>query len=90
MFSASAIVATAGRQHNILYGSLAVAHLESLPADTVLEKYRVFPKHHQMMHLLEEEALYNGNPMPFWCYADEREIGLAVEAKGAGSKDALA
>jgi hypothetical protein len=40
--------------------------------------WKLYPKHHLLQHLLEDQMLITGNPVGHWCYADESEIGAAV------------
>ena len=40
--------------------------------------WKLYPKHHMLQHLLEDQMLITGNPVGHWCYADESEIGAAV------------
>lgn len=40
--------------------------------------WKMYPKHHLLVHLLEDQMLVTGNPVHHWCYADESEIGAAV------------
>jgi hypothetical protein len=40
--------------------------------------WRLYPKHHLMIHIFEDQMLISGNPIDHWCYADESEIGAAV------------
>ena len=40
--------------------------------------YKFYPKMHQIVHCLEDQICVHGNPMEFWCYPDESEIGAAT------------
>ena len=40
--------------------------------------WKLYPKHHLLLHLVEDQLLVTGNPIDHWCYADESEIGAAV------------
>ena len=40
--------------------------------------YKLYPKHHQLIHVLEDELAKSGLPTNHWCYCDESEIGAAV------------
>jgi hypothetical protein len=63
-----------GRQHVILYSQLGMTY--SLCKPWVF--WRLYPKHHLMLHLLEEQVATADNPRFCWSYQDESEIGLAV------------
>jgi hypothetical protein len=41
--------------------------------------WKMYPKHHILVHLLEDQMIASGNPVHHWCYADESEIGAAVD-----------
>ena len=40
--------------------------------------WKLYPKHHMLQHVLEDQMLVTGNPIGHWCDADESEIGAAV------------
>ena len=40
--------------------------------------WKMYPKHHLLQHVVEDQVLVTGNPVDHWCYADESEIGAAV------------
>lgn len=40
--------------------------------------WKLYPKHHLLQHVLEDQILVSGNPVGHWCYADESEIGAAI------------
>lgn len=40
--------------------------------------WKLYPKHHMLQHVLEDQILVSGNPVGHWCYADESEIGAAI------------
>ena len=66
-----------GRQHCILFAVLATEQYARNP-DVGLFLWRLFPKHHLFLHLVEDQVKKGGNPSYHWCYADEREIGNAA------------
>ena len=61
------------RQHLLLYSELATDAL-----DRQTGNWRLYPKHHQFMHLMEDQITQSGCPNDFFTYADESEIGDAV------------
>ncbi len=61
------------RLHCILYNDLS---FEALLRDPCTQRWRVFPKHHLFLHVVEETP---GNPREAWNYLDENEIGKAAE-----------
>ena len=40
--------------------------------------WKLYPKHHTLQHVLEDQILVSGNPVDHWCYADESAIGAAI------------
>ena len=42
-------------------------------------RWRLYPKHHQFMHVVEDQIPQSGNPKDNWCYADESAIGEGVK-----------
>lgn len=40
--------------------------------------WKLYPKHHLLQHVLEDQILVSGSPVGHWCYADESEIGAAI------------
>ena len=76
----AARVASLGRGHVILYAELAREFLDArghLESGWVL--WRMFPKHHLFLHVVEDELALVGNPRECWTYGDERAIGAAVD-----------
>lgn len=41
--------------------------------------YKLYPKHHGLLHVVCEQIASSGTPVQSWCYADESEIGAAVK-----------
>ena len=41
--------------------------------------YKLYPKNHQVIHVVEDGMAKYGNPIWFWCYPDESEIGAAAK-----------
>ena len=41
--------------------------------------WKLTPKFHLLLHLVEHQAPLWGNPKHFWCYCDEDMIGHMVE-----------
>lgn len=41
--------------------------------------WRITPKFHLFLHLVEEQTASSGNPKALWCYSDERAIGAAAK-----------
>ena len=47
------------------------------PADEArVAPFHIRPKHHMLMHLVEDQIQYFGNPASCWCYADEDFCGV--------------
>ena len=65
------------RKHLLLYSSLAREAVEQQGGGSDWISWRVYPKHHMLLHLVEQSSHY-GSPRTWWCYADEGSIGLAV------------
>jgi hypothetical protein len=63
-----------GRQHMALYAEVA----RPFARDTEWIRWRIYPKHHLAIHLLEDQVAVNDGPRTSWCYADEGEIGKAT------------
>ncbi len=40
--------------------------------------WRLYPKMHLLLHILEDQVATVGNPRDRWCYCDESEIGAAT------------
>ena len=64
-----------GRKHCLLYGELQRRCLE-LPRRGVTTRWHIYPKHHQFLHIVEEQVYECDNPASNWCYFDENSIGL--------------
>ena len=41
--------------------------------------WKLVPKHHLFLHIVEEQVAVAGSPKACWCYPDESEIGLAAK-----------
>jgi uncharacterized protein YqcC (DUF446 family) len=67
-------LALCGRRFFCTYMQLAAMHRNN---ENWLY-WRITPKFHLLLHLVEDQASSAGNPALLWCYADEREIGNAV------------
>ena len=69
-----------GKQFLLLYSELAVEELNGDRAKKhVWQRWRIYPKHHLFMHVLEEDLPRIGNPMECWTYGDEDFIGASVK-----------
>ena len=64
-----------GRKHCLLYGELQRRSLER-PRRGVTTRWHIYPKHHQFLHIVEEQVYECDNPASNWCYFDENSIGL--------------
>ena len=62
--------ASHGRRGLVLYGELRLKASDA-------RSWKIYPKHHLLLHCLEEQVQTAGNPMWCWCYCDESEIGAA-------------
>ena len=72
-------VAACGRKALVLYAELQNEALCSKHFQkTGVLLYRLYPKMHGLLHVLEDQVKISGNPRDNWCYADESEIGAAV------------
>ena len=68
----------------ILYAELTKEALEAKRFHTLgWHPWKLYPKHHLMVHLREQQIASSGNPADFWCYLDENEIGDAVQMSKA-------
>ena len=69
-----------GRRHVLLYAELA---REALDATGECMFWRIYPKHHAFLHVIEDQLTKCGNPRRHWCYGDEDAIGdVADMAEG--------
>ena len=70
------------RKACILWGELRMADIDPDNPDNFQTRgfflWKLYPKHHLLQHVLEDQILVSGNPVGHWCYADESEIGAAV------------
>eukprot|EP00959_Pyramimonas_sp_CCMP1952_P090876 1902365-Pyramimonas_sp.AAC.1 len=66
----------AGLRHVFLYIEL-FREAASKDADTIY--WRLYPKHHIFIHLVEKQTAEQGSPKESWNYSDEAEIGQAVD-----------
>ena len=57
-----------GSQGVCLYAELST---EAISADAWTLLWRMYPKHHLMLHALEDSVDVGGNPRCQWCYLDE-------------------
>ena len=72
----AAAASSAGRRGLMLYGDLnAEAVLKKGPNSPA---WKLYPKMHLLLHILEDQIAVSGNPREAWCYADESEIGAAA------------
>ena len=63
----------------ILWGELQQADLDAGDRQSRgFFLWKLYPKHHQLQHIMEDQMLVIGNPIHHCCYADESEIGVAV------------
>jgi hypothetical protein len=62
------------RTHLLLYAELTLEAAAGLEGHAVLF-YRIYPKHHLLVHCIEDGLKDFGNPRSFWCYGDENAIG---------------
>ena len=68
----------------LLLFALAVhAQIPYMIEATQYVHWRVTPKFHLFLHVVEDQAASMGSPTSFWTYADEREIGRAVPVAAA-------
>ena len=68
-----------GRKHLILWAELGRQSLASCSFhNRGWLLYRWYPKHHLLLHCLEDQVAVAGNPRECWCYYDESTIGEAV------------
>ena len=65
-----------GRLHLTLHNMLAEESMGPWSEGWMF--WRVYPKHHLMLHLLESQVALSDNPLLSWAYRDENEIGLAA------------
>ena len=66
---------SSGRRGLLAYADL---NLEAIARNGVhTTKWRLYPKMHLLLHVLEDQVATTGNPRNAWCYADESEIGSA-------------
>jgi len=73
-------VASHGRKHLKLWIELGRSSLElSVARGKLWILYRWYPKHHLLLHTLEDQVLIAGNPRECWAYEDESTIGEAVK-----------
>jgi hypothetical protein len=87
--SSAARVFTLGRKHVLMYCALSCRHAE-INRHRSWEQWRMYPKHHQFLHILEDQIAVQGNPRLSWCYADESAIGNAARLAEASHPKALA
>ena len=77
-------VAKLARTHIILYAELC---REALDGGHFVANgwhaYKMYPKHHLFVHLMEEQTAACGNPADFWNYLDEDAIGLCADMSEA-------
>ena len=66
----------AGLRHITLYQEL-FRYAASRDRDTIY--WRIYPKHHIFVHLVEKQTAEQGSPSEGWNYSDEAEIGKAVD-----------
>lgn len=65
------------RRHLLLYHELAREFLASPAARHGWTRWRIVPKHHLVLHCVEDQVAVCDNPRENWCYADESAIGDA-------------
>eukprot|EP00959_Pyramimonas_sp_CCMP1952_P039014 817166-Pyramimonas_sp.AAC.2 len=75
-----------GIRHAMLYSQF---FREAARRDPRTPLWRMVPKHHLFVHLLEKQTPEQGNPREGWNYGDEDEIGTAVELASAGHCNTL-
>ena len=77
--SVAEAVGAFGRQHCLLYSELAMEAIRNPSyGDGVWVLWRIYPKHHMFLHVVEDQIKVAGSPSECWCYADESAIGQAV------------
>ena len=69
-----------GKRHLLMYAELGLEALQSerCRASGNWLRWRIYPKHHLFIHLLEEQMMTIGNPIECWAYGDEDFIGASV------------
>ena len=70
-------VAACARRSLMLYAELRREFINSGPR-SVIDMWKLYPKMHLLLHVVEDQVLTAGSPVECWCYADETEIGAAV------------
>ena len=74
--------ASSCRRALILWGELQQADIDPANPDNWQRRgfflWKLYPKHHLLQHVVEDQMLVSGNPVGHWCYCDESEIGAAV------------
>ena len=77
-------IAEHGRRHCLLYAEMG-RRAEQDPWVV----WRVYPKHHLFLHIVEEQVGAEGNPKDSWCYLEEDAIGRAVSIAESGHASTL-
>ncbi len=65
------------------FGREICSFYAALSAHNAPKTWKLTPKFHLLLHLVEIHVPRWGNPRFFWCYADEDLIGQIVEVAGA-------
>ena len=73
------VVGMHARKAMVLYSELWRESLETNGwAQDGFMVWRLYPKMHLLIHIVEDQLKVNGSPRDCWCYMDESEIGAAV------------
>ena len=76
------LISTRVRQHVILYSELAKEALAKIGPTQHWLFWRMYPKHHLILHVCEDQVYTIGNPRETWAYGDEHQIGRASDIAG--------
>ena len=79
-------IAELGRKHCILYAELSSEQIR-LHSAAAWRFWRLYPKHHMFIHIVEEQTTETGNPSSNWCYMDEDSIGLCADYAEGGNAE---
>ena len=76
-------IAVFGRKHCLLYAELASEQIR-LYGEARWVFWRLYPKHHWFLHIVEEQIIGSGSPAQNWCYMDEDTIGRCAKYAEGG------